>query len=120
MRMGRTGWKSGYLSGQPLARGYPKTPLGQNERSLGRMGRSPAEIAEDDRDAELQTHRSCLLQQLWSVCGNILLKLVRWTTALDLTRPHGLVENATAPSAGGSPDGLGEGRLEAATFSDNL
>ncbi len=46
-------------------------------------------------------------------------ELVRWTTALDLTRPHGLVENATAPSAGGSPDGLGEGRLEAATFSDD-
>ena len=84
------------------------------------MGRSPAEIAEDDRDAELQTHRSCLLQQLWSVSGNILLKLVRWTTALDLTRPHGLVENATAPSAGGSPDGLREGRLEAAAFSDDL
>ncbi|MDI9382745.1 MAG: hypothetical protein QM518_00455 [Verrucomicrobiota bacterium] len=36
------------------------------------------------------------------------------------TRPYCLVENATAPSAGGSPDGLGESRLEAATFSDNL
>jgi len=36
------------------------------------------------------------------------------------TRSHGLVENATAPSAGGFPDGLEEGRLEAATFSDNL
>ncbi|MGI6300248.1 MAG: hypothetical protein ACOX52_04190 [Verrucomicrobiota bacterium] len=36
------------------------------------------------------------------------------------TRTHGLVENATAPSAGGSPDGLGEGGVEAATFSDDL
>ncbi|MDI9384666.1 MAG: hypothetical protein QM518_10235 [Verrucomicrobiota bacterium] len=35
-------------------------------------------------------------------------------------RPHGLVDNATAPSAGGSMDGLGEGGLEAATFSDDL
>ena len=39
---------------------------------------------------------------------------------MDLTRPHGLVENATAPSAEGFPDGLGEGRLEAAAFSDDL
>ncbi|MGI6302410.1 MAG: hypothetical protein ACOX52_15345 [Verrucomicrobiota bacterium] len=46
--------------------------------------------------------------------------MVRWTTALDLTRPHGLVENATAPSAGGSPDGLWEGRLQAAAFSAGL
>jgi hypothetical protein len=46
--------------------------------------------------------------QLVGICSK---ELVGWITALDLTRPHGLVENATAPSAGGFPDGHGEGRL---------
>ncbi|MGI6303223.1 MAG: hypothetical protein ACOX52_19485 [Verrucomicrobiota bacterium] len=30
---------------------------------------------------------------------------------MEPTHPDRLVDNATAPSAGGSPDGLGEGRL---------
>ncbi|MGI6302567.1 MAG: hypothetical protein ACOX52_16135 [Verrucomicrobiota bacterium] len=35
------------------------------------------------------------------------------------THPHAQVENATAPSAGGSPDGDGGQVGKAATFSDN-
>src|SRR5690606_37034779 len=39
-----------------------------------RMGRTPAEGAEDYRDGGLQIHRSCFLQLLWSVSRNILPK----------------------------------------------
>ncbi|MGI6303693.1 MAG: hypothetical protein ACOX52_21930 [Verrucomicrobiota bacterium] len=40
---------------------------------------------------------------------------------MDPTHALGQVENATAPSAGGSPDGDGEVRLgKAPTFSDDL
>ena len=40
---------------------------------------------------------------------------------MEPTHPHGQGENATAPSAGGFPDGEGEGRMEkAAALSDSL
>jgi hypothetical protein len=39
---------------------------------------------------------------------------------MEPTHPDRLVENVAAPSAGGFPDGHGEDRLEAATFSGGL
>ena len=68
-----------------------------------RMGRTPAE---DFGDAELQILRSCFLPLIWSVCGNTLQRIGWMDHSMGPIRPHGLVENATAPSAGGSPDGL--------------
>ncbi len=60
-------------------------PIGR-QRKVSRFGwGTPAEgVAEDDRDAELQIHRSCFLQLLWQLVGIFSTELVGWTTTLDL------------------------------------
>ena len=66
---------------------------------------TPAEIAEDYRDEGLQIRRSCLLYLPWS-SETVYLKTSPkgGDQSMNPTHHQGEVENATASSAGGSPD----------------
>ena len=69
------------------------------------MGRTPAEGAEGYWEGGLQIRRSWFQQLPWFAENSISKKTPKGEDqSTDPTHPRGQIENATAPSAGGSPD----------------
>ncbi len=95
----------------PRLKARPKTHLGHNESLRDRMGRTPAEIAEGYWEGGMQIHRGFFPQLVCSAATKPYPQKA-WIMALTLNIPDDQVENATAPSAGGSPaaDDSGGGR----------